>query len=127
MTAQQRQLVTRGYKQEFDLREAAAPSLRSADTSTQLPKGVSEVSAKIEAAWSSDGGGRGGKDLDDIISGLGAAYVQGGRVVWDPPPGLHPTYMNYLSWSVEELNNRLQAGTLTIDEDGNIKAPGLRM
>jgi hypothetical protein len=105
--ARQRKPVGRGYREDFDLLEAGISA--------------QDVSRRLETAWSGTGGGRGGQDLDDLLSDLGDAYIQGGIVKWNPPEGLDPTYVDYLSRSVGELNNQLQAGTVVIDDDGNIR------
>lgn len=110
MTQPRRRPVGRGYSQEFDLLQAATSSL--------------DTSRTLEAAWNGDGGGRGGEHLDDLLTDLGEAYIEDGRVKWDPPPRLDPTYVDYLSQSVEDLNSRLRSGNLTIDEDGNIRPHG---
>ena len=104
MTQRRRRQVGRGYTEEFNLLEAGVSSL--------------DLSMRLEAIWSSPGRGQ---DLDDLLSDLGNAYVEDGRVMWHPPPGLDPAFADYLSRSVEELNSHLQAGILTIDEDGNIR------
>lgn len=101
MTQPRRRPVGRGYSQEFDLLQAATSSL--------------DASRTLEAAWNGDGGGRGGEHLDDLLTDLGEAYIEDGRVKWDPPPRLDPTYVDYLSQSVEDLNSRLRSGNLTID------------
>jgi hypothetical protein len=103
----QRKPVGRGYREDFDLIDATVSAL--------------DVSMRLEAVWSGSGGGRGGRDLDDLLSDLGDAYIEAGVVKWDPPEGLDSTFIDYLSSSLRELNNRLQAGSVTIDDDGNIR------
>jgi hypothetical protein len=105
--AQKRKPVGRGYREDFDLLEAGISA--------------QDVSRRLESVWSGTGAGRGGRDLDDLLSDLGDAYIRGGVVKWDPPEGLDPTYVDYLSRSVGELNNQLKAGTVVIDDDGNIR------
>jgi hypothetical protein len=109
MAERRRRLVAKGRPQEFNLLEATAAAR--------------DVSTELEAAWSGDGGGDGGRALDDLLTGLGTAYIEGGRVIWQPPKSLASFFVAYLERSVEELNTRLGEGTLILDDDGNIKAP----
>jgi hypothetical protein len=112
---QQRQPVGREYRAEFNLLNADSTSLRP--RRSRQRGDMSEANKKLEALWAS---GR-GEDLDEFLSELGKAYVEEGRVKWDPPPDLDAVTADYFSWSVRELNNRLQAGAVRIDEDGNIR------
>jgi|SRR5687767_15959983 hypothetical protein len=105
MPERQRKPVGRGYRQEFNLLEAMA---------------ARDVSTELEAVWSDAGSGQGGDALDDLMTNLGSAYIEAGRVQWIEEPGLHRVFIDYFKRSVTELNNRLQDGTLTLDENGNI-------
>jgi hypothetical protein len=44
-------------------------------------------------------------------------------VKWIAPSNLDASFREYLSQSVDELNKRLEAGELIVDEDGNIRPP----
>jgi hypothetical protein len=107
------------YKEEFDLLQSADPSFRSGDS--PQPREASETTRKLEDLWSSGGQGRGGEDLDEFLSGLGDPYIEEGRVKWDPPPDHDPIFVDYLSRSVEALNDRLQTGAIRIDAGGEIR------
>jgi len=85
------------------------------------PQEASEISRRLEAVWFSEGGERGGDDLDDFLSDFGNSYVEEGRVKWDPPSDLDPIFIEYFSRSVEELNTRIGLGIIKIDENGNIR------
>jgi hypothetical protein len=105
MPERPRKPVGKGYRQEFNLLEAMA---------------ARDVSTELAAVWSDPGNGQGGDALDDLMTNLGSAYIEAGRVRWVPEPGLEQVFIDYLTRSVTELNNRLQDGTLTLDENGNI-------
>ncbi|MGS0688628.1 hypothetical protein ACVBEQ_26345 [Nakamurella sp. GG22] len=99
---EQKRIVGRGFKQRFNLMQAAEPT---------------NETMQLEAAWSTDSDP---DALDRLLSGLGEAYVVDGRVRWDAPNGLAPVFTDYLQSSVRELNGRLDAGILAIDGAGNI-------
>jgi len=78
----------------------------------------------LAAMFASDGGGDGGRRLDDVLSGIGEAWLEGGAVNWEAPSDLDPAYRDFLSRSVEALNSRLAEGALVIDERGTITPSG---
>jgi hypothetical protein len=106
-----RKPVRSGYRQEFNLLAARAT-------------GEGVVATDLDRAWSSNGGGQGGGHLDDLLTNLGSAYIELGRVNWEPPDGLDPVFVDYLSQSVAELNRLLGYGAVRLDDDGNIVAGG---
>jgi hypothetical protein len=108
MVQRPRKPVGRGYTETFQVTDSA---------------GASELSRTLEATWSEPSRGEGGDALDDLLSGLGQAYVDEGRVKWIAPSNLDASFREYLSQSVDELNKRLEAGELIVDEDGNIRPP----
>jgi hypothetical protein len=85
---------------------------------------TSAVTRMLNAIWSSDGGGQGGRPLDEALTNLGDSYIENDRVVWDPPAELSPDYADYLSQSVAELNRLIETGVVEIDDDGNIRPTG---
>jgi hypothetical protein len=106
------------YEQDFDVVPAVAAA------ASALPQiSPSDISVRLEYLWGSDGGGQGGRLLDEHLSSLGDASIDKGYVRWNPPPTLDSALVDYLARSVEALNSRLQAGTLTIDASGNIRPP----
>ena len=108
MVQRPRKPVGKSYTQIFEVTDSAGPS---------------ELSKTLEATWSEPGRGEGGDALDDLLSSLGQAYVDEGRVKWIAPSNLDASFREYLSQSVDELNKRLEAGELIVDEDGNIRPP----
>ena len=80
------------------------------------------VTSMLAQVWSSDGGGQGGRLLDEALTSLGEAYVEGDRVVWEVPENLDPLYRDYLLVSVDQLNRLIEAGVMQIDEDGTLHA-----
>jgi hypothetical protein len=107
-----------GYEQDFSVVPAVGAV---ASAQPQLPS--SELSLRLEYLWGSDSGGQGGRFLDEHLSNLGDAYIEKGYVRWNPPPDLEPSFVDYLTRSLEALNSHLQAGTLTVDASGNIRPP----
>jgi hypothetical protein len=83
-----------------------------------------DVTGTLDAVWLSDGGGQGGRPLDDALTNLGESYIEGGRVGWDPPAELATSHTDYLSQSLAELNRLIEKGVMEIDADGNIKPTG---
>ena len=108
MVQRPRKSVGRGNTERFQVADSAGPS---------------ELSKSLEATWSEPGRGEGGDALDDVLSGLGQAYVDEGRVKWIAPSNLDAAFREYLSQSVDELNKRLEVGELIVDDDGNIRPP----
>lgn len=82
---------------------------------------LNDVTRALNAIWSSDGGGQGGRPLDDALTRLGESFIEGGRIVWEPPADLDPVYTDYLSESVAQLNRLIERGVVVIDEEGNIR------
>ncbi len=78
----------------------------------------------LKTLWYSDGGGQGGRPLDEALTNLGESYIQGGRVVWELPTDLDSVYADYLSESVAQLNRLIEQGVMEIDSDGNIRPSG---
>jgi hypothetical protein len=83
------------------------------------------LTRRIEGIWSSDGGGEGGRPLDQALTNLGQSYIENNRVIWEPPTDLSPTYTDYLSESVAQLNRLIERGLVEIDTDGNIRPTGV--
>jgi hypothetical protein len=82
---------------------------------------TSSLTRVLDEVWTSEGGGRGGRPLDEALTNLGDPYIENERVVWDPPADLDPAYSDYLSESVAELNRLMDRGVVEIDAEGNIK------
>ncbi|HEY6747243.1 MAG TPA: hypothetical protein VI357_16185 [Mycobacteriales bacterium] len=104
---QARRPVGTSFEQQLDLLGATSSTDPSAETWQLL---------------ASVGHGR-GEQLDALLGGLGDAYIEDGEVRWDAPAGLDHALVGYLSRSVDELNARLRAGELTLDQRGNIRPP----
>ena len=104
MTQQQPQPIRRDYRLRLDLLSATA--------------GKQDASSRLNAILSGRRNDQ-SQALDDLLSELGNAYVESGRVGWEPPSDLDPTLASYLAQSIEALNKRMDAGDLSI-EDGNI-------
>src|SRR4051812_9768636 len=101
--------IGRSYKESFSFLPAVSTGGAAA---AEAPR--AEVTADLEAAWESDGGGLGGRTLDERLTNLGRAYVANGRVRWEPPTDLDQALVAYLSRSVADLNSRLRSGELTV-------------
>jgi len=113
------QPIGNGYTEEFELaRPMAASDLTAAVSASRE---ASETSRRFVALWSSEGGNRGGDELDDFLSDLGNAYVEDGRLRWDPPSDLDPVVANYFSRSIDELNKQIDLDVMRIDDEGNIR------
>jgi hypothetical protein len=82
------------------------------------PAGMTRV---LDTIWSSDGGGQGGRPLDEALSNLGQVYVEGSQVVWQPPADLDPIYQDYLAESLAQLNRLIEAGVMVIEGDGTLR------
>jgi hypothetical protein len=114
-------MIQVGYGHEEEI--GILQSMSSVAASGEPEAAQTQLMAEIEAVWQSDGDGLGGRTLDERLTNLGDAYVEGGRVKWNPPPGLDQALTAYLAQSVAELNRKLSSGELTIDADGNVRSP----
>jgi hypothetical protein len=92
---------------------AAASAGRSTSAATRL----------LDTLWYSNGGGQGGRPLDEALTSLGESYVENGQVVWEfsEDEDLDPTYKDYLSESVAQLNRLIKQGVMVIDDQGQLK------
>jgi len=105
--------------------EQAGVSLAEA-RSAQLrePTGVTRL---LDQVWSGDGGGQGGRPLDESLTGLGTAYVDGSGVVVELPDELDATYADYLKESVAQLNRLIEQGVMQIDSEGNLRPTAMEV
>jgi hypothetical protein len=100
---------------------AAGAALGAAAPPTAEAGGPAGMTRVLDTIWSSDGGGQGGRPLDEALSTLGEIYVEGSQVVWEPPTDLDPTYQDYLAESVAQLNRLIEAGVMAIDAEGTLR------
>jgi hypothetical protein len=103
---------------------AAAPS---AEARAPESGGPTSVTRLVETIWSGDGGGQGGRPLDETLSSLGTAYVEGNRVVVELPEELDPTYADYLQASLAQLNRLIEEGVMQVDSEGNLQPTALEV
>ncbi len=67
------------------------------------------------------GKGDGGALLDKALTSLGESYAEGSNVGWSPPKDLDAEYVEYLSASVDRLNQLIADGVVEVTEDGSIQ------
>jgi hypothetical protein len=91
---------------------ASSDSAREAE-SVRIPA----IAGAIETLAS---GSRSSGSIAELVGSLGEAYVENGRVQWEPPDSLDPTIREYFEASVQELNNYLDLGTAEVDESGAV-------
>lgn len=119
MRPKNRQTIGRAKVQEFDLLKSTKSSLitKATPETREIPNSSKRLQALL---WNEDGE-QGGDDLDELLSILGDAYIEEGRVKWDPPADLDPILLSYFSRSIQELNKLIEHGAIRIDDNGDIR------
>lgn len=85
-------------------------------------RSTSAVTRLLDTLWYSNGGGQGGRLLDEALTNLGEPYVgENGQVVWELPVDLDPDYADYLSESVAQLNRLIELRVVEIDAEGILR------
>ncbi|MFE5817959.1 caspase family protein [Streptomyces sp. NPDC056479] len=81
---------------------------------------IPAVTLTLEELLADSDGTRGTQSVDELLTGLGESFIDGDRVEWTAPADIPDELARYLSASVQELNNKLQAGLLDLASDGSI-------
>ena len=115
-----RQPLTRGSRRRIGAGSSRAARTGGGAAGPSNVRTVPNITRQIEALLAREADTRGAQSVDDVLSSLGEAFVDQGRVEWVLPDDIDPVLARYLTASVEELNNNLDAGLATIDDNGEI-------
>ncbi|MDL5159892.1 hypothetical protein [Actinomycetospora termitidis] len=79
-----------------------------------------------DTPWPEAEGASGDRGFLVAESELGEAVVENGQVRWEPSATLDAATRAYVTASVAELNAKLAAGRLEVDDHGAIRSPRAR-
>ena len=107
----------RGSRRKIDTGTAKRTRVRER-TEPSADQTAPDITLRLQSLLADQSGMRGATSLDDVLTNLGELYTEGGRLEWVPPDDVDTQVASYLSASVQELNNRLDVGIATIDDNG---------